>query len=263
MSRRRDTLVRVLYFFFSAVFAFCVALYIHEAGHALMIKAVHGYFPKMSMNPLAGGYVSYYAAPATAAQRLAISSGGIVAGIIAGVACAGSGLAVWRSVWAAPVILLGIVSLCVNALMLTAGYFLFATGDIHRMVGHGFPVWLATVLGLAGLAAGGWFLIGALPFFGLDSTSTLTEKYIVLGSGVVFYGVLVLAVAAARADAAELQKKFMYVAATLGVLSVGLVLVDRAVRRFPGTPPSRQPVGARHVIFSAVLAAAAFVMTGM
>ena len=262
MIRRADVAKKALFFFCCAVFAFCTALYLHEWGHALLIKIIHGYFPKMTMNPLSGGYVSYYAAPATEAERLWISGGGILVGMIGGGAAAAGGLFFGRSVWAAPVILFGIVSVCVNALMLTAGYFLFATGDIHRMVDAGFPVALATVLGLLGLLAGGYIMVRALPYFGLDRHAPMTEKYIVLGGGVVLYGAFVLVSSAWANDTYDLMKKIKYVTATLTVLAVGLWMVDRSAGRLAGTRDTRYIVHGRHLAFSGLLAAAAFYLVG-
>lgn len=262
MTPRADIFRKAVFFFFNAVFAFCAALFVHECGHALFIKWIHGYYPRMTMNPLAGGYVSYYAAPATAAERLWISAGGILVGITAGVACAAAGLAVRKTVWAAPLILWGIVSLSVNSLMLAAGYFLFATGDLHRMAASGFSVPLATGLGLAGLLLSGYLLVRALPYFGLDHTSALAEKYWVLGSGVAVYGTFVLTATALAGDAPGLAKKSVYVGATVSVLAVGVWLVDRTAGRLPGTAAVPCTVRNRHLVFSAALAAAAFILTG-
>ncbi|MBZ0166782.1 MAG: hypothetical protein K8I00_08235 [Candidatus Omnitrophica bacterium] len=251
-----------LFFFFNAVFAFCAALFLHELGHAVMIKLIYGYFPQISINPMAGGYVSYYGAPASSTDQLWISSGGMILGLAAGLLCAGSGVWLWRSVWAAPVILLGIVSLSVNALMLTAGYFLFSSGDIHRMIAHGFPLGGAVVLGLAGLLFSGYVLMRALPYFGLDHTSTLPQKYLVLGSGVVLYGGLVLMVPVFTQDMPELVKKGTYVLTTLGVLAGGLFLVDWGMRHLPGPRQSAHPVSSAQLGVSFVLAATAFIWIG-
>ncbi|MCA9393812.1 MAG: hypothetical protein KC900_06380 [Candidatus Omnitrophica bacterium] len=261
MSRPAWTTVRAFFFFCNAVFAFCAALFIHELGHALFIKAVHGYFPKISMNPLAGGHVSYYADPSTFAQQLWISSGGILLGSVAGVVCAVIGLGLLQTVWAAPVILFGIVSLCINSLMLTAGYFLFPTGDIHRMVDLGFPVWLAVVCGVSGLFAGGYLMLLALPYFGLDRDSTLMEKYIVLGSGVALYGGLVLGVTILLEDAHHLQQRIKYVTTMILVLVVGLHVIEQAAPLLPRTRTSQHQVRGVHLVFSAVLALGAFWLT--
>lgn len=251
-----------LFFFFNAVFAFCAALYLHELGHAVMVKWIYGYFPKMSMNPMAGGFVSYYGVPASSTDQLWISSGGMLFGVGAGLVCALSGVGLWRSVWAAPVILLGIVSLSVNALMLTVGYFLFSSGDIHRMIAHGFPLGGAVVLGLAGLLLSGYVMMQALPYFGLDHTSTLLQKYLVLGSGVLLYGCLVLMVTVFTRDMPELLKKGKYVLTTLAVLGGGLFLVDWGLRRLPGPRRTAQAVSWTQLGVSFLLAVTAFIWIG-
>ncbi len=261
MSGGAGTMIKAAYFFFNAVFAFCAALVVHECGHAVFVKMVHGYYPQISMNPLAGGYVSYYSAPATAGERLLISSGGILVGSLTGITAAVAGLAWWRSAWSAPAILFGIVSLCVNALMLTVGYVIFETGDLHRMVAAGFSPWLAAVLGAGGLMLGGYFMARALPRFGLDHHAPLIEKYIVLVSGVLLYGAFVLLATVLGDDAQHLPRKVKYVTVTVTVLVAGLWVVDAAARRLPDAPAGRYAVTGRHVAVSALLAAAAFGLT--
>lgn len=262
MSRAPDVLIRSLFFFFNAVFAFCMALYIHELGHAVAVKSVHGYWPSMTMNPLAGGYVTYYDAPATDTQRLWISSAGILLGLIVGACLSVCGLRFWKSIRSAGIILLGVVAMSVNSLMLTLGYFLFGAGDIHRMVDYGFPVWLSVMLGIAGLVLSGYFLVQALPYFGLDAESSMVEKYVVLGSGVLLYGCLVLIVALWRSDSYEFVKKLKYVGATLAVLFAGLWGVDRVARRLTIAPAGTYVISWRYVLESAVLAGCAFWFIG-
>lgn len=243
----------VLYFSGTAVFAFLIAVLLHETGHALAVYLTEHEIAKISFHPLSGAVTTYATSGSDPAAARFISAGGIIFGSILSLLVAWPFASRPGTPWTIPFAMIVVTSLAGNGLMLIIGSVLSSVGDVNRLITLGVSRWFLFTFGGALALLSLYFLIRLSPFVGLGSDKTYKERCLIFTGGLLPYFLCALGYNAWHHS----EKMFLYVVYVIVGLVLGLVAIficGLADPRWFGLPNKPPQIEWRHAAYTCFLA---------
>ena len=186
------SLKQILFFLGSLTFALLVTVYLHELGHVIGLNIATGQRASIAFNPFQGAATTYTQQSMNQLQGLIVTGGGLFFGSFISLAFS---LFVWymfRSSWAAPFMLIGVLGSGLNALMMLIGTTINQPNDIGRLLELGASPIILICAGIILLLFSGMFLLLTLPYMGIKATTPLRERFLIFIGGMIPYLLCVL-----------------------------------------------------------------------
>jgi hypothetical protein len=178
---------QAIFVFGSLCFSIVASTILHESGHALATLLTGGKISSLVINPLGWSYVVYESS--ILPQPLFTAWGGILFSTIASIILLWIALQFQNPYWVF-IGFVGIFILLSNGMNFMMGL-IYSTGDPALLYEYGVPIWIILLVGC--LSAFGGVLLAILfqPFIGITPGDSFLRRLFILGSGIIFYRLLV------------------------------------------------------------------------